>query len=437
MIKVEKIDVWGFEHAIRGMRNPMNSWDRSDSTWRDVADYDEMVDMQYVVGEKDLELMRKLYKAGSEHRKYARQIFVSMDITAPIFWLKQLDTYKIGTTSNSTSFMHKGLAEPYKLSDFNISFEISNSEHFFDVPCDIKKEDEIWAPIKDFESYEISNTGRVRSIDRSITDINGVVKNYKSRELHPSVNSSNYKKVCLKKNGKLYNRYIHRLLAETFIPNPNNYTQINHKDGNKYNNNLSNLEWVTVSENSIHAVNMGFKGASYYNRYKVANRARRFSFSDIITIGKLYEMGLSKQEIANLFKCTFSIISNMLRDKNYVSQDIDRDLKYEDCFKIVIDELNLLRESYLQEEDIDKKEKIWNQILWLLPESYNQRRTITMSYENVFNIINQRSGHRLDEWVDFVEILKDLPYVREIIGEKPKKDKQIPGQVTIDEYMKG
>ena len=80
MIKVENIDVWGFEHAIRGMRNPMNSWDKSDS------DYDVYDNTNFIIGENDLDLMKRLYKAGTEHRKYLRQIFVSMDIIAPLYW---------------------------------------------------------------------------------------------------------------------------------------------------------------------------------------------------------------------------------------------------------------------------------------------------------------------------------------------------------------
>ena len=82
MIKVENIDVWGFEHAIRGMRNPLNSWDKSDSGYG-IDGEDEDV---FVVGKNDLDLMKRLYKAGTEHRKYLRQIFVSVDITAPLYW---------------------------------------------------------------------------------------------------------------------------------------------------------------------------------------------------------------------------------------------------------------------------------------------------------------------------------------------------------------
>jgi len=224
MIKVENIDIWGFEHAIRGMRNPLNSWAKSDTEpafhmlenfnkdepmaekyrkWND--DYD----LNVKIGPNDLDLMRRLFKAGSEHRKYLRQIFVSMDITAPLYWWKEFDTYKVGTVANSCSTMHKIHAKEFTLDDFSV-------EH----------------------------------------------------------------------------------LTE------------------------GNLE--------------GFK-------------------------------------------------SNL------------------NC-------LNTARQNF-----IETKEKIWWwQMIQTLPSSYNQRRTITMNYENVMTIIKQRTGHKLDEWNELVDILYELPYVREI-----------------------
>lgn len=203
MIKVEGIEVWGFEHAVRGMRNPMNSWDKSDSV--------EVIDMFHLGGE-DLDLMQRLYKAGTEHRKYLRQIFVSMDIVAPLYWWKEFDTYKVGTVSNSCSTMHKIHVKEFTLDDFSC-------EHIGD-------------------------------------DI---------------------------------------------------YT----------------MKWV------IECLN--FDRVKYFNT----------------------------------------------KDKKY-----------------------------------------WWQMIQLLPSSYNQRRTITMNYENVMSIINQRSGHKLDEWNDLIAVLKEMPYVKEIRGEE-------------------
>ena len=233
MIKVEKIEVWGFEHAVRGMRNPMNSWDKSDSEekyWCTTLGPNEEPhycnncgydmchpyegDPVYVVGQNDLNLMRQLYKGGSEHRKYLRQIFVSMDITAPLYWWKEFDTYKIGTTADSCSTMHKIHAKEFELDDFS-------HEHL---------------------SYEDN---------------------------------------CL------------------------------------------------------------------------------------------YFLGQT------------------------------------------VDVLNQCRDLYLETKD----KKWWWQMIQLLPSSYNQKRTVTFTYENVVTMIRQRTGHKLDEWRNFVEILKDLPYVREIIDE--------------------
>lgn len=113
-MKFEKTDVWGFEHALRGMRNPYDSWNKSDSGMGCSKDLcykcdnslcDEDISA-YVIGEKDMELATLLIKGGSEHRKFLRQIFVSVDITAPFYWWKEFDTYKVGTVANSCSTMH-------------------------------------------------------------------------------------------------------------------------------------------------------------------------------------------------------------------------------------------------------------------------------------------------------------------------------------------
>ena len=101
-MKFENTEVWGFEHAVRGMRNPLNSWDKGDSGY-----IDRRFNDQFYIGENDLDLAQRLIIAGSEHRKFLRQIFVSVDITAPLYWWKEFDTYKVGTVSNSTSTMHK------------------------------------------------------------------------------------------------------------------------------------------------------------------------------------------------------------------------------------------------------------------------------------------------------------------------------------------
>lgn len=215
MIRVENKDVWGIKYAIRGMRNPKNSWDKSDSLFNGKNILDEDVIKKGTkltgLGKNDLQLMKTLYKAGPEHRKYLRQIFVSMDIIAPLYWWKEFDTYKVGTVSNSCSTMHKIAAKEFELDDFSC-------EHLI------------------------------------------------------------------------------------------------------------------------------------------------YGTSKIILQG-------------------------------------------------VLDLMNQYRAQYL----LSKNKEYWWQLIQLLPSSYNQRRTITMNYENVVTIIRQRTGHKLDEWNIFVEILKELPYIKEIM----------------------
>ena len=229
MIKVESIETWGFEHAIRGMRNPLNSWIKSDSYPAvdcgkcgrieregicNPREHDCSSYYCYDIGENDLTLMRKLFAAGHPHRKYLRQIFVAMDITAPLYWWKEFDTYKVGTTANSCSTMHKLTAKKFTIEDF--SFE---------------------------------------DCDRWTKDV-----------------------VC----------------------------------------------------------------------------------------------------------------------------------------SCIINALNMNRLKYLKTKD----KELWRQMVQLLPSSYNQRRTVTMTYENVMNMLDYREGHKLDEWREFCEILRELPYVAKLRDSK-------------------
>lgn len=134
MIKIERTDVSGWEAAIRGMRNPLNSWDKSDSEpcWSPTAPGGGCFNCenkhipncnanQYIVGQNDLDLMKRLVKSGSDHSKFMRMLVVTVDVTAPFYWWKEYDTYKVGTVANSCSTMHKLTAKEFTMDDF--SFE--------------------------------------------------------------------------------------------------------------------------------------------------------------------------------------------------------------------------------------------------------------------------------------------------------------------------
>ena len=146
MITIERTSVMNFENAIRGARNPMNSWNRMDSF------YDEQGN--FIMGPNDLNLAQRLARAGSDHRKFIRQIFVSVDFTAPLYWWKEYDTYKVATVANSTSTKHKIASKPFTLDDF--SHERMNTQaqealaHTVSVLEDLRKD---YLETKDKETW--------------------------------------------------------------------------------------------------------------------------------------------------------------------------------------------------------------------------------------------------------------------------------------------
>ena len=156
-IKIENIQTMGWEGALRGMRNPLNSWDKADSAYAsdierndtNIAAYGTKLNRyDFVIGQNDLALCLKLIKAGSEHRKFLRMIHVQMDITAPLYWWKEFDTYKVGTTTNSCSTMHKIAAKEFTLDDFS-------HEHLIDDQDDFENENGQIFSYKDFLYYDV------------------------------------------------------------------------------------------------------------------------------------------------------------------------------------------------------------------------------------------------------------------------------------------
>ena len=135
MIKIENVEVVGWEHAIRGMRNPMNSWEKSDTDYCFTKNCNDITCKNkksgICLGENDIDLMMRLRNAGTDHRKFMRMLVVYMDITAPLYWLKEFDTYKIGTVANSCSTMHKIHDKEFTLEDFSTEHLYSDELDFF------------------------------------------------------------------------------------------------------------------------------------------------------------------------------------------------------------------------------------------------------------------------------------------------------------------
>lgn len=150
MLKIENVEVLGWEAAIRGMRNPMNSWEKSDSGWSSdwpyiidpsvkghiFVDSDDENYMELAIGPNDQNLMMTLRNAGTDHRKFMRMITVYLDITAPLYWWKEFDTYKVGTVANSCSTMHKIHAKEFTLEDFSCEHLDIYREHVMYAPTE-------------------------------------------------------------------------------------------------------------------------------------------------------------------------------------------------------------------------------------------------------------------------------------------------------------
>ena len=392
MLKIENTEVVGFEPAIRGMRNPKNSWSKSDSGY-DVVPF--MDTNEFKVGENDLSLMMKLASGGAVHAKYRRMIVVYADITAPLYWWSEYDTYKVGTVANSCSKMHKLLAKPFEMNDFSFDHLPGYKNEVKQFVPEISEEmvaSEKWKPID--AEYEVSNYGRVKHL----------LKNH-YRLISGSLHQDGYRFVTI--HGKQHP--LHRLVAQAFIENPGDKPEVNHLDGNKQNNFAENLEFCTSSENQKHAIanNLQPKPFKHYTG--------KFSPEERMKIKELWDSGeLTKRELAIRYGVSHTCINDIINDKYAYAETVNA---YEEVARPLVDTLNECRDSYLRCEDENARKQIWYSIIQLLPESYNQKRTVMLNYEVLAGIYKFRKDHKLDEWHRFCDWIKELPCSEIITGE--------------------
>lgn len=363
MVKIEKAEVCGFEPAIRGMRNPMNSWAKSDTyfqkheceCWphKKVKAFDK-------IGKNDFDLMTRLRNAGTDHRKFMRMIVVYADITAPLYWWSEYDTYKVGTVANSCSKMYKLLYKPFEMSDFSFDKLPGFKNEIKQFKPKIDNESEIWKKFDD--NYDVSNQGRVRHGSRVLS----------------------------------------------FIKNSESKPEVNHIDGNKMNNAINNLEWVTSSENQKHAIENGLQPRP------VKTYRGKFTANQREEIKQLWDSGMfSKRKLSEKYGVSHTCINDIVNDKYKYAESIN---VFEDVARPIVDTLNELRDSYFTCKDESSQKQIWYSILQLLPESYNQKRTVMLNYEVLANIYKSRKNHKLDEWVKFCKWIETLPYSELIVG---------------------
>jgi len=383
MLKIENVSTFGWKAAIRGMRNPKNSWAQIHSA--------VVNGNGFVVGNNDYDLMYRLASAGTDHGKFMRMIVVTLDIVAPLYWWSEYDTYKVGTVANSCSKMHKLLYKPFEMSDFSFDKLPGFKNEIKQFRPDVDEEAEIWRRID--ADYDVSNQGRVR---------------HGSRILSGSVHSDNYILATL--HGKQIP--VHRLVAEAFIPNYEKKPEVNHIDGNKMNNAVDNLEWVTRAENQKHAVDNGLQpkpAKTYQGKFTAEQRDE---------IKRLWDSGMfSRRQLAIKYGVSHTCVNDIINDKYKYAESVN---VFEEVARPLVDMLNELRDSYFACENEASKKQIWYSILQLLPESYNQRRTVMLNYAVLKNIYHARKDHKLDEWHTFCDWIESLPY-SDLITETTEK----------------
>lgn len=412
-MKFENTEVFNFAGAFRGMRNPMNSWDKSDSG-EELEEHFGYSINKYVIGKNDLELAQRLIKAGSEHRKFLRQIFISVDITAPSYFMAELDTYKIGVTRNSSSFQHKGTSKRFAIDDFEVDDEIKEvlrikNKEFPDLFYSYETNEFKIYTTENGRQYKVYKNGRVFALPFSYTDTMGRTRDFPEKECIPSKTKFGYFELNL--GGRNSERWLlHRLVAEVWLDNPDNFRTVDHKDGNKANNCVENLEWVTLEEN-IKREWDNFEGFDLQRKYKNWKISSKINPADRLKIKDLYSKGYSQKQLSEIFEISQSQISVICKD--YDSTSENREL-FEHCWywEQILDTLNSLRDKYLETKDY----KYFRLIRQLLPQSYLYHSTITMNYENVFNMVHQRKNHKLTEWSEsFIGWAKTLPYADDLI----------------------
>ena len=430
MIKIEDVEVIGMRKAIKGMRNAMNSWNKSDSgviRCTELTECDKCAHKSIIcnrsifyIGKADMKLCKNLIKAGSSDRKFMRMIHVQADVTAPVYFLSELDTYKVGTVRNSSSFMHKGVSKAFEIEDFGVS---ENVIKILSSRTNGEEKQKIYYPYETDEyrvytnsngrEYEVFKNGRVFAKPFSYTDNygKGRTRTFERKECNPSQTSNGYWELNL--GGKSKEKWmVHRLVAYLWCDNPNGYATVDHLDGNKNNNSAENLEWVTREEN----IKRGFKNglmrkgnlrANYLN-WKYSSKVT----PDIKhTIKKEYEDGKKQIDLAMKYMLCQSQISAIIRDCENTS---DNKELFEYCWywENMLKALNELRDIYLE----TKEKKYFIAIRQLLPMSYLYFSTFDLNYETLFSIYHQRKSHKLDEWRDFCEWIETLPYMKEFLG---------------------
>ncbi len=406
--------VEGFEPAVLGVRFPMcrsyeEAKEKSDSY------YDNN---NFIIGSDDLRICKNLISADNNsssqpNSKFLRMIHVQVVITAPMYFMAELDTYKVGTTRNSSSFQHKGTSKRFEIEDFEVDERIKEV-----LSIKEKEYDKLTYPYETDEyriytcengrQYKVFKNGRVFSCAYDLPDVTGRVRHFEERECQPSLTTSGYYELNIGgRNGERW--VVHRLVATCWIDNPEHKSTVDHLDMNKGNNSVENLEWVDLEEN-IKREWENHKGFDLQKAYKNWKMSSKMTPSERMRVKDLYKNGLSQEEISKSTGLSRSQISVIVRDADNTSNN--REL-FEKCWywEQDLDKLNALRDKYLDTKDYE----YFREIRQLLPSSYCYTSMFDCDYATLRNICKWRKNHKLIEWHKFCDWAKTLPYAQEFL----------------------
>ena len=428
-MRIEIHEIQGFWPAIWGMRNPMQSHDRMDSEPPEEADFaihedeDGFVNGEWEpptsfrFGSDDHSLAMKLANAGTDHGKFLRQIVVWADVTAPEYFFAQLATYRFGVEMNSSSLMHRGLKDAITAGSFEMpdivremltpSKESVGDRSFLYYPEDTE---EFRLYELENRSYKVYKNGKIVANPYVVSDSSGRKRHFKERELTPTKRGSGYYMINLGGRTNLEKWAVHRLVAEVWLDRPEGKTQINHIDGNKGNNSVSNLEWVTRSENMQHAWETGLCTKNNRAKYLNYKASAKFTWQDRIRMREMFDSGMTVKEIADKYtEHSYCSIAD-------ICHRTDRTGNLENYeFAEFWDWMLELIKKVQEEENIEKLRQI-------MPMGYMYTKTCMFSYAALRNIYHARRNHKLKEWHTFCAWIERLPYSELITGKEKTND---------------
>ena len=419
MIKIELLEVAGLASVMQALRLPFGkdarSYVESEATYS-LARKEFTTRTKVVPHDNDMKLLETLVKNGDEHAKVLRGMVVYLAITAPIWFYRELETYRVGRERlSSESTVHTLGRSRVTIDNFCVDDAIrrmlTETEGYGAMPLRVDSPEILEKRIFEYNGrkYEVWNNGDIYSLPFSIKDSLGVIKTFEKRKVIPSLKPDGYYSVRLggRSGGNMQH---HRLLALCFIPNddPDNKTQVNHMDGNRSNNTLSNLEWVSPLENTRHSYLIGNKKVTDRFRYLTHKNNTKYTGNVLEDVLSLRNAGFTLKEIAKKYNTSETTISRVCVKAYQPNKGLfERAEYYENTISRINDLVDEYKETNSTETLVELKD--------ILPSTFIQRTVDMYSYQTLRRIYFQRRNHRMPMWHDFCSFIETLPFAKELI----------------------